>query len=55
MNNKENPESHQLQRICKQCGTNFWEPLKFEGKLWLFCSLECKEIWDDQRRTFKID
>jgi len=54
MNNKEDPESHQLQRICKQCGITFRDPLHHDGKLWLFCCLYCKEIWDEQREALKF-
>ena len=54
MNNKEDPESHQLLRICKQCGITFRDPLHHDGKLWLFCCLYCKEIWDEQREALKF-
>jgi hypothetical protein len=55
MNSKENKESGAMMRICKNCGEVMAEPLRHEGKLWLFCSLRCKNVFDEERTGLKLD
>jgi ribosomal protein L24E len=51
MNNTEGEHT----RVCKNCGATFKEPLKEEGKLWLFCSSKCRQAWDEGRMLGKED
>ena len=36
-------------RLCKQCDMVMTEPLKVGDKLYMFCSMVCRNIWDQER------
>jgi endogenous inhibitor of DNA gyrase (YacG/DUF329 family) len=39
-------------RMCKQCGEVMLAPLEIENKLFMFCSLKCKNLWDQARQYY---
>jgi hypothetical protein len=49
-------QSEKLIRFCLECkGEMVQGPLQYEGKLWMFCSLDCKGAWDRRRKALSED